>query len=95
MKVHFGTGRKSHREEEKGSPSSKTPQRKMSRNPEKWLRQQPRASASAENVCIGRGGAEKKVSGGGGRERGLEQENKKPVKVAQLLKEPNLRNCPQ
>ena len=41
-------------------PPQKTPQRETNRNPEKWLRQQPRAAACAGNVCTGRGGAEKR-----------------------------------
>lgn len=41
-------------------PPQKTPQRQTSRNPEKWLRQQPRAAACPGNVCTGRGGAEKR-----------------------------------
>lgn len=36
-----------------------------------------------------------KASGGGGREKGQEQQDKKPVKVAQLLEEPDQRSCLQ
>lgn len=36
-----------------------------------------------------------KASGGGGREKGQEQQDKKPVKVAQLLEEPDQQSCLQ
>lgn len=96
MKVHFGTGRKSHRGGEKNSPSSKnTPEGNESKS---WkVASTAATSGSLRWKCLyrARRGREK-ASGGGGREKGLEQQDKKPVKVAQLLlEEPEQRGCPQ
>lgn len=95
MKVHFGTGRKSHRGGEKNSPSSKnTPEGKESKTRETASTAATSGSLRWKCLYRARRGREK-ASGGGGRERGLEQQDKKPVKVAQLLEEPDQRSCPQ
>lgn len=95
MKVHFGKRGKPHRGGAKTLPPPKTPQRETSRNPEKRLRQPPRAAACAGNVGTGQGGAEKRHLEEEEGERGLQQLDKKPVRVARLLEQPNERNCPQ
>lgn len=89
MKVHFGTGRKSHRGGEKNSPSSKnTPEGNEPKSREVASTAATSSSLPCKCLYRARRGREKASGGGGGREKGLEQQDKKPVKVAQLLEEP-------
>ena len=79
MKVHFGTGRKSHRGGEKNSPSSKnTPEGNEPKSRE--VAPTAATSSSLPWKCLyrARKGREKASGGGGGgREKGLEQQDKK------------------
>lgn len=94
MKVHFGTGKKSHCGGEKNSPSSKnTPEE----NEPKSREVASTAATSGRLLwkCLYRARRGREKASGGGREKGLEQQDKKPVKVAQLLEEPDQQGCPQ